>query len=201
MKTKYKRQKQKRLSTIRQRLIAIVLMVTAVSLISLVVVSYAALHSMEKNKTEATLKMTLKQMTEHMDEAYYSMVRITQQMKEGGTIGSLLVDFMSQKSAYYIYKTKRKLSDELIIVSFPNSSVNFVIGYSDEYLKLKISAVPIDNKANKELISYVSKLLNVPKSTLSLISGDKSKIKRILVKGKNIEYVAEKFSVYDKINE
>lgn len=134
MKTKYKRQKQKRLSTIRQRLIAIVLMVTAVSLISLVVVSYAALHSMEKNKTEATLKMSLKQMTEHMDEAYYHMVRITQQMKEGGTIGSLLVDFMSQKSAYYIYKTKRKLSDELINVSFPNSSVNFA-SYYDPYDK------------------------------------------------------------------
>jgi len=97
-----------------------------------------------------------------------------------------------------------KINKNGVVISvriMPNSSVNFVIGYSDEYLKLKISAVPIDNKANKELISYVSKLLNVPKSTLSLISGDKSKIKRILVKGKNIEYVAEKFSVYDKINE
>lgn len=134
MKSKYKRPKQKRLSSIRQRLIAIILMVTVVSLLSLVVVSYAALHSMEKNKTEATLKMTLKQMTEHMDEAYYSMVRITQQMKEGGTIGSLLVDYMSQKSSYYIYKTKRKLSDELINVSFPNSSVNFA-SYYDPYDK------------------------------------------------------------------
>lgn len=118
------------MSSIRQRLVAIILMVTIVSLLSLVIVSYAALHSMEKNKTEAALKMSLKQMTEHMDEAYYSMVRITQQMKESGFIGGLLVDYMSQKNAFYIYKTKRKLSDELINVSFPNSSVNFA-GYYD----------------------------------------------------------------------
>ena len=109
-------------------------MVTVVSLLSLVVVSYAALHSMEKNKTEATLKLSLKQMTEHMDEAYFSMVRITQQMKEGGTIGSLLTDYMSQENAYYIYKTKRELSKELVNISFPNSSVNFA-GYYDPYNK------------------------------------------------------------------
>jgi sensor histidine kinase YesM len=68
-------------------------------------------------------------MTEHMDEAYYSMIQITQQMKENGFIGALLLDYMSQKNAYYIYKTKRKLSDELINVSFPNSSVNFASYY------------------------------------------------------------------------
>lgn len=117
------------MSSIRQRLVAIILMVTIVSLVSLVVVSYAALHSMEKNKTEATLKLSLNQMTEHMDEAYYSMIQITQQMKENGFIGALLLDYMSQKNAYYIYKTKRKLSDELINVSFPNSSVNFASYY------------------------------------------------------------------------
>lgn len=120
------------MSSIRQRLVAIILMVTIVSLISLVVVSYAALHSMEKNKTEATLKLSLNQMTEHMDEAYFSMIRITQQMKENGFIGALLLDYMSQKNAFYIYKTKRKLSDELINVSFPNSSVNFA-SYYDSY--------------------------------------------------------------------
>ena len=130
----YKILKKNRLSSIRQRLIAIILMVTVVSLLSLVVVSYAALHSMEKNKTEATLKLSLKQMTEHMDEAYFSMVRITQQMKEGGTIGSLLTDYMSQENAYYIYKTKRELSKELVNISFPNSSVNFA-GYYDPYNK------------------------------------------------------------------
>lgn len=117
------------MSSIRQRLVAIILMVTIVSLMSLVVVSYAALHSMEKNKTEATLKLSLNQMTEHMDEAYFSMIRITQQMKENGFIGALLLDYMSQKNAFYIYKTKRKLSDELINVSFPNSSVNFASYY------------------------------------------------------------------------
>lgn len=117
------------MSSIRQRLVVIILMVTIVSLMSLVVVSYAALHSMEKNKTEATLKISLNQMTEHMDEAYYSMIRITQQMKENGFIGALLLDYMSQKNAFYIYKTKRKLSDELINVSFPNSSVNFASYY------------------------------------------------------------------------
>ncbi len=97
-----------------------------------------------------------------------------------------------------------KLDKKGVVISIkitPNSSDSFVIGYNDEYLKLKISAPPLENKANKELVNYLAKILRVPKSSFSLIAGDKSKIKRLLIKGVDVGYIAEKFSVYDKINE
>ena len=46
----------------------------------------------------------------------------------------------------------------------PNAKENKVIGLHDESLKLKIKAPPIDNKANKEIILYLSKEFKVSKS-------------------------------------
>lgn len=46
-------------------------------------------------------------------------------------------------------------------------------------LKVYLTAVPIDGKANKELIKLLSKELNINKSKISIIKGEKSKKKVI----------------------
>ena len=46
-------------------------------------------------------------------------------------------------------------------------------------LKVYLTAVPIDGRANKELIKLLSKELNISKSKISIIRGEKNKEKII----------------------
>ena len=67
----------------------------------------------------------------------------------------------------------------------PNSSKNEIIK-SEEGLKIKITAQPIDGKANKALVEYLSKLLKIPKSSFEIIRGETSKEKTLLIKTQNL---------------
>lgn len=75
----------------------------------------------------------------------------------------------------------------------PNSAHNRVVDYTDEYVRIKISSPPIENKANKELVCYLSDILDINKSKIKLVSGDKSKLKKVLISNTKIEYITQKF--------
>ena len=60
----------------------------------------------------------------------------------------------------------------------PNSSKNEFIK-EPERIKLKITAPPVDNKANKFIVEYLSKKFRVPKTSISIIKGELSKDKTI----------------------
>ena len=51
-------------------------------------------------------------------------------------------------------------------------------------LKVYLIAVPVDGKANKELIKLLSKELGVSKSRISILKGEKSKEKIIRINDK-----------------
>lgn len=74
----------------------------------------------------------------------------------------------------------------------PNSSFSKIVGYTDDYVRIKISAPPIENKANKELIEFCSKFFGVNKSKLKIVSGDKSKLKKILIQDSSFEVISQK---------
>ena len=62
----------------------------------------------------------------------------------------------------------------------PNSSKNEII-LEDEFIKIKITAQPIENKANKALIEYLSKTFKIAKSNIEIVKGDTSKEKTLLI--------------------
>ena len=74
----------------------------------------------------------------------------------------------------------------------PNSSVNKIVDYTDEFLRIKISAPPIENKANKELVSFTSEILKINKSKIKIISGEKSKLKKLLIIDSNLTEITQK---------
>ena len=74
----------------------------------------------------------------------------------------------------------------------PNSSFSKIVDFTDEYVRIKISAPPIENKANKELIEFCSDLFKVNKSKIKIISGEKSKIKKVLLSGAKYSDVIQK---------
>lgn len=77
----------------------------------------------------------------------------------------------------------------LNIKAVPNSSKNEICGVMENALKVKIKAPAVENKANLELVKYFSKLLKVPKSSISLVSGSTSKIKSLYIDGCTIEQI------------
>ena len=61
----------------------------------------------------------------------------------------------------------------------PNSKKNEIINEGD-FTKIKITAQPIDGKANKALIEFLSKNFKIPKTSIKILKGETSKEKTIL---------------------
>lgn len=77
-------------------------------------------------------------------------------------------------------KTDKGLIVRLKII--PNSSRNEII-WENEALKVKIMAQPIENKANKALIEFLSKTLKTAKSNIQIIKGELNKEKTLRISG------------------
>ena len=63
----------------------------------------------------------------------------------------------------------------------PNSSVSKIMEVTEEFVKIKLNSPPIEGRANKEVINLLSKVLDIPKTSIELVSGDKSKLKTLNV--------------------
>ena len=65
----------------------------------------------------------------------------------------------------------------------PNATRNEVAGFSDGVWQVKVSAPPVKGKANRELVTFLAKVLDVSKSSLSIAKGHTSRNKVIAVEG------------------
>ncbi|WEJ33481.1 MULTISPECIES: DUF167 family protein [unclassified Devosia] len=54
-------------------------------------------------------------------------------------------------------------------------------------LRVRVSAVPDKGKANAAVIALLAKALRLPKSAMTLVSGDTSRHKTILVSGDGVD--------------
>lgn len=81
-------------------------------------------------------------------------------------------------------KVLENINDGLIIriKIIPNSSKNELI-WENEGIKVKVTAQPIENKANKALIEFFSKKLKVAKSNITITKGELSKEKTLQILG------------------
>jgi uncharacterized protein (TIGR00251 family) len=65
----------------------------------------------------------------------------------------------------------------------PRSSRNQFLGKEGDVYRISVTDPPVDGKANRALISLLSKKLEVPKRNIEIVSGKRSRIKRIRVHG------------------
>jgi len=65
----------------------------------------------------------------------------------------------------------------------PRASRNEVCGVQGDELKLRLTAPPVEDAANRLCIEYISKLLGIAKSRVSITSGARSRHKTIKVTG------------------
>ncbi len=76
----------------------------------------------------------------------------------------------------------------------PRSSMNRVSGIDDGIIKVKLTAPPVEGKANKALVQFIAKKLGKPKRDVEIVSGERSRLKSIRVHGISIEEVMERLS-------
>ncbi len=75
---------------------------------------------------------------------------------------------------------------------YPNASRNGVIGFTDGVLRVKVSAPPSKGKANRELITFLSRLLGVSKGSVNITKGHASRNKIVAIDGLSREEVMER---------
>lgn len=69
----------------------------------------------------------------------------------------------------------------LKVVVVPGSSKNKIVGLHGDRLKIKIQAPPVDGKANLAIIDFLAKTLKIKKMSLSIVRGETSKSKDVLI--------------------
>ena len=65
----------------------------------------------------------------------------------------------------------------IYIKAIPRASKNEVVKISDGEYKVKLTAPPVNGKANDMLIKILAKYFNVPKSSLQIIGGKTARTK------------------------
>ncbi len=72
---------------------------------------------------------------------------------------------------------------ELLVYAAPRGSRSKVVGEHNGRLKLALAAPPVDGKANQELERFLAETFSLSKSRVSLVSGQSSKQKLVLLSG------------------
>jgi len=72
------------------------------------------------------------------------------------------------------------------------ASRNEVVGFSGGVLRVKIAAPPLRDKANKELIAFLSQLLGVSQAAITIRHGRASKDKVLAIDGLSQETVMKR---------
>lgn len=65
----------------------------------------------------------------------------------------------------------------------PRSSKSEIVRLEDGTLKVRIMAPPVDGAANAELIKALAKAFAISKSSITILSGENSRTKRVRITG------------------
>jgi len=74
----------------------------------------------------------------------------------------------------------------------PHAKKNAITGELGDALKLALTAPPVDGRANQACIEFFANLLDVPRSSVTIASGETSRRKVIRVVGLSADAVRER---------
>ncbi len=76
----------------------------------------------------------------------------------------------------------------------PRARKNAITGELGDALKLSLTAPPVEGRANEACIEFFANLLKVPRSSVTIASGDTSRRKIIRVEGLTAEELGKRLS-------
>jgi len=65
----------------------------------------------------------------------------------------------------------------------PRASKDETVGELDGALKVRLRAPAVEGRANEALVEFLAQLLKTPRSAVRILSGDRSRVKRIEIRG------------------
>ncbi len=77
----------------------------------------------------------------------------------------------------------------------PRSSKNQIVGYYDDAVKIRLTAAPLEGKANESCRAFLAEILSVPRARIEIVSGQTSRNKLIKVADISAQRVAQVFSL------
>ncbi|HYU47892.1 MAG TPA: DUF167 domain-containing protein [Terriglobales bacterium] len=77
----------------------------------------------------------------------------------------------------------------------PRARKNAITGEVGVALKVALTAPPVDGKANEACIEFFAELLNVPRSSVTIASGQRSRNKVIRVAGMTAQEVRDRLGI------
>jgi uncharacterized protein (TIGR00251 family) len=69
----------------------------------------------------------------------------------------------------------------------PRAQKNAITGEVGDALKVALTAPPVDGRANAACIEFFAKLLKVPRSSVTIASGEHSRLKVVSISGVSAE--------------
>ena len=86
------------------------------------------------------------------------------------------------------------LNAPLEVRVIPRAGKSGFAGLRDGALVVKLAAAPVDGAANDELIALLAKTLRIPKRDITIVSGERSRTKRVRIIGFETARVIEMLS-------
>ena len=77
----------------------------------------------------------------------------------------------------------------------PRASRTAIVGVLGDALKIAVAAPPVEGKANAAVVRFFSELLEVPRSSVEIVSGGASRNKVVRVDGVTAEFVLGRLGV------
>lgn len=71
----------------------------------------------------------------------------------------------------------------------PGAGRSAIVGRHGDSLKVRVAAAPVDGRANAAAIALIASALGVEESAVEIVSGDRSRLKRLRVVGIDAEDV------------
>ena len=71
----------------------------------------------------------------------------------------------------------------LLVRVQPRASKDEIAGEMGGALKIRLRAPAVEGRANEALVEFLAELLKTPKSAVRILSGDRSRTKRIEIRG------------------
>jgi uncharacterized protein (TIGR00251 family) len=76
-------------------------------------------------------------------------------------------------------------SDAIDVRVIPRAGRSAIAGERDGAILVRLAAAPVEGAANAELIDLLASTLRVPKRDIAIVSGERSRSKRVRVAGMN----------------
>lgn len=63
----------------------------------------------------------------------------------------------------------------------PRASKNEIVGVHGDALKVRLTSPPVEGAANSLLVKFIAKSLGIPRSSVKIVSGEKSRHKMLRI--------------------